>query len=251
MGLSGILHECVSQSAVALSSSDLDPVKKAAKKYAVTVVLGINEIDTAYSGATLFNTVVVIGDDGTLRNRHRKLIPTNPERMVWDRGDASGLRVAATPVGRVSILVCWENYMPLARYALYAQGMDVLIAPTWDVGEVWQASMRHIAREGGCWVLTGATALETSDMPADFPERKTVFPKEEWINEGGAMLINPAGSISAGPLMQKKEILYAEIDPTASRKARRSLDVAGHYSRPDISSLTVNCRKLPPIDFKE
>jgi len=141
--------------------------------------------------------------------------------------------------------------MPLARYALYSQNIDILIAPTWDVGEVWQASMRHIAREGGCWVLATATALETSDIPSDFPERETVFPNEEWINGGGAMVVNPSGAVVAGPAMEKKEIVYADIDTDASKKARRSLDVAGHYSRPDIFSFKVNRNPSKPTDFKE
>jgi len=139
--------------------------------------------------------------------------------------------------------------MPLARYALYAQNLDILVAPTWDVGEVWQASMRHIAREGGCWVLTTATALESSDMPADFPERDAVFPTEEWINGGGAMVVSPSGSVVGGPLVEKKEILYAEINSDDSKKARRSLDVTGHYSRPDIFTLNIDRNKINPVDF--
>lgn len=251
MGLSGEIHERMLQSSVDLSSDDLKPLMETAKKSKVTIVVGINEIDSEFSGTTIFNTIVTIGPDGTILNRHRKLMPTNPERMVYGNGDASGLRVVDTPVGRIGALVCWENYMPLARYALYAQNLDILIAPTWDVGEVWQSSMRHIAREGGCWVLTTATALETKDMPDDFPERDTVFPKEEWINSGGAMVVAPSGAIIEGPLMERKGILYAEIDTEASQKARRSLDVAGHYSRPDIFSLEVNRDQSKPVDFKD
>lgn len=251
MGLSGEIHERMLQSSVDLSSDDLKPLMETAKKSKVTIVVGINEIDSEFSGTTIFNTIVTIGPDGTILNRHRKLMPTNPERMVYGNGDASGLRVVDTPVGRIGALVCWENYMPLARYALYAQNLDILIAPTWDVGEVWQSSMRHIAREGGCWVLTTATALETKDMPDDFPERDTVFPKEEWINSGGAMVVAPSGTIIEGPLMERKGILYAEIDTEASQKARRSLDVAGHYSRPDIFSLEVNRDQSKPVDFKD
>ncbi len=251
MGLCGEIHERMLKSAVDLSSDAMGPLLDISKQRKVTVVIGINEIDSEYSGTTIFNTAVTIGPDGSILNRHRKLMPTNPERMVWGAGDASGLRVVKTPVGRIGTLLCWENYMPLARYALYAQNLEILIAPTWDVGEVWQASMRHIAREGGCWVLTTATALESSDMPADFPERDTVFPSKEWINDGGAMVVNPSGSIVAGPLVKKKEILYAETDTDASKKARRSLDVAGHYSRPDIFSLEINRGATKPVDFED
>lgn len=249
MGLMGDIHERMLQSSVDLSTDDLKPLLAAAKKNNVTIVIGMNEVDGEFSGSTIFNTVVTIGTDGTIQNRHRKLMPTNPERMVWGMGDASGLRVVDTPVGRIGALICWENYMPLARYALYAQKLDILVAPTWDVGEVWQASMRHIAREGGCWVLTTATALESSDMPADFPEKDKVFPTQEWINGGGAMVVSPSGAVVAGPLMEKKEILYAEIDTDASKKARRSLDVTGHYSRPDIFSLEVDRRESKPVDL--
>ncbi len=249
MGLSSEIHERMLQSAVDLSSDDLNPLIDAAKKNKVTIVVGVNEVDSEFSGTTIFNTVITIGPDGSVLNRHRKLMPTNPERMIYGNGDASGLRVIDTPVGRIGTLVCWENYMPLARYALYAQNLEILIAPTWDVGEVWQSSMRHIAREGGCWVLTTATALETKDIPADFPERDTVFPVEEWINGGGAMVVAPSGAIIEGPLMEKKEILYAEVDTEASQKARRSLDVAGHYSRPDIFELNVNREDAKPVDF--
>ena len=250
MGLLGEIHERMVKSAVDLSSDDMKPVLDTAKKLKVTVVIGINEIDSEFSGSTIFNSVVTIGPDGTILNCHRKLMPTNPERMVWGAGDASGLRVVDTPVGRIGTLICWENYMPLARYALYAQNLDILVAPTWDVGDTWQASMRHISREGGCWVLTTATALESSDMPTDFPDRDAVYPAKEWINGGGAMVVNPSSSVVQGPLVEKKEILYAEIDTDASKKARRSLDVAGHYSRSDIFSLTINQSKNKPVDFE-
>lgn len=250
MGLSGEIHERMVKSAVDLCSDDINPVLSAAKKYKVTVVIGINELDSEFSGSTLFNSVVTIGPKGTILNCHRKLMPTNPERMVWGAGDASGLRVVDTPVGRIGALICWENYMPLARYALYAQNLDILVAPTWDAGDAWQASMRHIAREGGCWVLTTATALESSDMPKDFPERGAVFPTQEWVNQGGAMVVNPSSQVVEGPLIEKKEILYAQIDTDASKKARRSLDVTGHYSRPDIFTLNVNRSKSTPVDFE-
>ena len=121
--------------------------------------------------------------DGRILNRHRKLIPTNPERMIWGRGDARGLNVVDTPAGRLGVLMCWENYMPLARYALYAQNLEVLVAPTWDCGDEWVASMRHIAREGGCYVIATGTAIQARDVPADFPERARVFPDaDEWLD---------------------------------------------------------------------
>ena len=240
MALTGEIHARLRSNSVDLARGDLQPIQDAAAKHGVTVVLGINEVDSRFSGTTLFNTVVVIGPDGTLLNRHRKLMPTNPERMVWGMGDGSGLRVVDTPAGRLGALICWESYMPLTRYALYAQDIDIYVAPTWDTGESWLATMRHIAKEAGCWVIGTATAMQGSDVPEDFPGRDELFKPDEWINDGDAVVVGPGGAISAGPLHREKSILYAEIDVEAARRARRSLDVCGHYARPDIFSLTVD-----------
>ncbi len=251
IALSSELHARLRRNAVDLERQDLRPLQEAASTHGVTVVMGINEIDSRFSGTTLFNTVVVIGPDGTLLNRHRKLMPTNPERMVWGMGDASGLRVVDTPAGRLGSLICWESYMPLARYALYAQGLEIFINPTWDNGEVCLATFRHIAKEAGCWVIGTATALQGSDLPEDFPERDRLYKPDEWINDGDAVVVSPGGAISAGPLHREKSILYAEIDVEAARRARRSLDVCGHYARPDIFSLSVNRKPLQPVEFSD
>jgi nitrilase len=208
----------------------------------LTVVIGINKRDSLFSGTTLFNAVVVIGPDGTILNRHRKLMPTNPERMVWGMGDAAGLRVVDTPAGRVGSLICWESYMPLARYALYARNRDLCRAYLGH-GENWLATLRHIAREAGCWVIGTATALQGCDLPSDFPERDKLFKEEECINDGDAVVIEPIGAIAAG--------LYAEIDIEATKPSRRSLDVCGHYSRPDIFSFSVNRKRFYPVVFSD
>ena len=152
MALTEQLCALLRASAVDLDADDLRPLREAAKRNSVTIVCGINERDGGFSRSTIYNTVVIIGTDGALQNRHRKVMPTNPERMVWGFGDASGLKAVDTPAGRVGALICWENYMPLARCAMYAQGVDIYVAPTYDSGERWLASMQHIAREGGCWV---------------------------------------------------------------------------------------------------
>jgi nitrilase len=251
MALSGELHARLRENAVDLTRGDLQPLQDAAARHGATIVIGIHELDSAFSGTTLFNTVVVIGPDGKLLNRHRKLMPTNPERMVWGMGDASGLKVVDTPAGRLGSLICWESYMPLARYALYAQDIEIYVAPTWDTGESWLATMRHIAKEAGCWVIGTATALQGSDIPADFPERDRLFTPEEWINDGDAVVVKPMGAVAAGPLKREKGILYAEIDREAARRARRSLDVCGHYSRPDIFSFSVDRRPLLPVQFSD
>lgn len=249
--LTGEIHARLRENAVDLDGGDLQPVQEAAAKHGITVVIGINERDSRFSGTTLFNTVVVIGPDGALLNRHRKLMPTNPERMVWGMGDASGLRVVNTPAGRLGALICWESYMPLARYALYAQDIEIYVAPTWDTGESWLATMRHIAKEAGCWVISTATALQGCDVPSNFPEREKLYTEDEWINDGDAVVIKPMGAIAAGPLNRQKGILYAEIDGETARRARRSLDVSGHYSRPDIFSFAVDRKPLPPVVFSD
>ena len=217
---------------------------EAASANAVTIVCGINECERRNGGGTLYNSVVVIGANGEVLNRHRKLMPTNPERMVHGVGDASGLRTVDTPVGRIGALICWESYMPLARYALYAQGVEIYIAPTYDSGDDWICTMRHIALEGRCWVLGSGTLLRGSDIPDDFPARMQLFPDpQEWINDGDSVVVSPQGRIIAGPLHREAGILYADIDVSLVAPARRALDVTGHYARPDIFELQV--RRTP------
>jgi nitrilase len=247
---SEVLHQKLLENAVDVGGDDLAPLYDAARTHRVTVVCGLNERDSSTGGGTLYNTVVVIGADGTVLNHHRKLMPTNPERMVWGFGDGTGLKVVDTPCGRLGTLVCWENYMPLARYVLYAQGVQVYIAPTYDSGDEWIASMQHIAREGRCWVISCGVALTAADIPDDFPERERLYPDAgEWINPGDSVVIAPGGKIVAGPLRQDKGLLYAEVDPQQAVNAKRALDVAGHYARPDIFTLHVNTTAQRPLKF--
>jgi len=250
--LTGEIHARLLENAVDLGAGDLDPILQAARRHAVTVVIGINERDGSYSRGTIYNTVVVVGPDGKVLNRHRKLVPTNPERMVWGQGDASGLRVVDTPSGRVASLICWENYMPLARFSLFAQGPDIYVAPTWDAGSGWVSSMRHIALEGRCWVLGNGTAMRGRDIPPGFPERDRLFPDlDDWFNPGDSVIVAPDGKVVAGPLREEHGILYAECDPARPAAARRTLDVAGHYSRPDVFHLEVMRDARIPVAFSE
>lgn len=251
-GLSEQLHEQLLLNAVDVESDDLDPLYEAARQHNVTVVCGIEERDSNLSQATLYNSVVVIGADGSLLNKHRKLMPTNPERMVWGFGDASGLKAVATTAGRISTLLCWENYMPLARYALYAQGVEIYIAPTYDSGEAWIGTLQHIAREGRCWVVGCGNLLRASDLPDDFPAKDSLYPDaDEWINPGDSIVIGPDGEIAAGPLRKETGILYCDIDLGKAAIAKRALDVTGHYSRPDIFKLHVNTRPQSPVEFED
>lgn len=246
----GQLHARLLANAVDVDSGDLAELCRAAQLHHVTIVCGINERDRAHGGGTLYNTVVVVGTDGKIQNRHRKLMPTNPERMVHGFGDASGLRVVDTPAGRIGTLICWENYMPLARYALYAQGVEIYIAPTYDRGDGWISTMRHVALEGRCWVVGSGTVLRGSDVPDDFPARTQLFPDpDEWINDGDSVVVDPQGQLVAGPLRREAGILYADIDVARVAPSRRALDVTGHYARPDIFELQVHRVPATPVRF--
>ncbi len=248
--LSEELHARLLDNAVNVESDDLVPIYEAAKRHQVTIVCGIEERESQLGRATLYNTVITIGADGTLLNKHRKLMPTNPERMVWGFGDATGLRVVDTPSGRIGTLLCWENFMPLARYALYAQGVELYIAPTYDSGDNWIGTLQHIAREGCCWVIGCGNLMRGSDIPDDFPDKENLYPdKDEWVNPGDSVVIAPSGRIAAGPLHQEDGLLYCEIDLKEVAIAKRTLDVTGHYSRPDIFQLKVNTTPQSPIDF--
>ncbi len=250
--LTAEIHARLLDSAVDLDAGHLRPMQDAAREHGVTALVGVHERDSRFSRGTLYNTAVLIGPDGEILNRHRKLMPTNPERMVWGQGDASGLRVVDTPAGRVGALICWENYMPLARFALYAQGPDFHVAPTWDAGSGWVSTMRHIALEGRCWVLGNGTAMRGRDVPADFPSRDALFPdQDDWFNPGDSVIVGPAGRIVAGPLRNEHGILSADCDPAAAAAARRTLDVAGHYARPDVFRLEVRTGARPPVIIEQ
>jgi nitrilase len=252
MGLIERLHARLRAQAVSLAGDDLRPLCEAAKQHQLTVVCGIDEIDSEFSRGTLYNTVVVIGPDGALRNRHRKLMPTNPERMVWGLGDASGLKAVDTPCGRLGTMICWESYMPLARSALYAQGVQIYIAPTYDSGDRWLATMQHIAREGGCWVVGSGCALQGRDLADELLVTAALYPDaDEWINPGDSVIVAPGGKIVAGPLREQFGMLFAEIDLERVGLAQRSLDVSGHYARPDIFRLQVNRRAFAPVEFTD
>ncbi len=251
-GLCEELHARLLKNSIDLSTDDLIFIQKAAKQYQVTVVFGLNERDNNNSRTTLYNSVITIDFNGQIANHHRKTMPTNPERMVWGLGDGQGLNVIKTPVGRIGSLICWENYMPLARFSLYAQGVEIYIAPTYDSGDNWIGTMQHIAREARCWVLSCGVALERSDFPKDFPNIDELYPEDEqWINPGDSVVVAPSGDIVAGPLSKEKGYLLVDIDLDLAANAKRALDVAGHYSRPDIFKLEVNKERQTSMFSKE
>lgn len=241
--LTSELHATLLANSVDLDADGLAPVRAAAAERELTVVCGVHEREGSFGRSTIYNTLVTIGADGAVLNRHRKLVPTNPERMVWGEGDGRGLRVVETPVGRLGGLICWENYMPLARVALYAEGVEILVACTWDSGDTWLATMRHIAAEGRCFVIGSGCALAVSDIPADFPARDVLFGAsgtDAWINPGDSVVVRPGGEIIAGPLHEEHGVVYAELDVGRAASERRTLDVVGHYARNDVFGFTVD-----------
>jgi len=252
MGKTDKIYARLLANAVDLGKDGLAPIQAAAAEYGMVVVLGYQEVDGRQSGSTIFNSCAIIDADGRLANNHRKLMPTNPERMVWGFGDGSGLNVVDTAVGRIGTLICWENYMPLARFALYAQNIEIYIAPTWDSGDTWQATMQHIARESGAWVIGCATSLEAADIPEDVPYRQELFPNpDEWINPGDAVVYAPFSGVHAGPMRRKKGLLITDIDVEAVPSARRKFDASGHYARPDVFSLSVDRARQQPVQFSK
>lgn len=215
----------------------------AARATGTYVVIGVEEREP--HGSTIYNTTLYFGPSGALLGKHRKLMPTGSERTVWGMGDGSTLPVIDTPFGRLSGLTCWENYMPLARFHLYAQGVDIWTAPTLAPGDAWVATMRHLAREGRCYVVGVNPCVHVDQIPVDFPHRDRLWDKQrkgEWVEQGNAVIVNPAGEILAGPAREEETILTADVDLTEVRAARRLFDATGHYNRPDVFQLTVDTR---------
>jgi nitrilase len=176
-------------------------------------------------------------------------MPTNAERSVWGFGDGLGLNVVETAVGRIGCLLCWENFMPLARTAIYAQNVEIYCAPTADTGDNWLATMQHIGREGSCFVIGVCSTMTGDDIPLDLPPHKPDAPFDGWVVPRNGIICGPLGNIVAGPMREKKGFLKSQIDLGQVREARRSFDVVGHYSRPDIFQLSVNRKPMTPVNF--
>jgi nitrilase len=230
---------------VTIPSPATDKLCRAAKAAGVYVVIGVNERNAEASGGSLYNTMLYIDDQGKIMGRHRKLVPTVAERLVWTPGNGSTLEVYDTPYGKLGGLICWENYMPLARYAMYAWGIDIYVAPTWDSSpDGWVPLMQHIAREGRC-VVIGCCMAMTRDQIPDKYAFKSLYPpapksRDAWVNVGNSVIVAPYGPILAGPVQCEEKIIYAEIDRDSMRQAKFTMDAAGHYARPDVFQLTVN-----------
>jgi nitrilase len=233
--------------AVELSGPATDALAAAARAANAYLVVGVIERDSQFSRGTLYCTLLYFGPDGRLLGKHRKLKPTAAERLVWGEGDGSTLTVIDTKFGRVGGLICWENYMPLARMVMYAKGVEIYLAPTADSRDTWQATLRHVACEGRCFVL-GCNQYVTKTMyPADLPGIEELASQPEVMCRGGSAIISPLGDVIAGPLYDAEGILYADLDLAEVARGKFDFDVVGHYARPDIFQLSVNERLLLPV----
>jgi len=228
------------ENSVSIPDSKTDMLCKAAKDANINVIIGINERNSESSNTSLYNSLLFIDDMGNILGKHRRLMSTGGERLIWAQGDGSTLQTLDTSIGKLGGLICWENYMPLARQAMYSWGTQILAAPTWDKSENWLLSLRHIAREGGMFVIGCCQVIRMSDIPDKYEFKKLYPEKRDWINTGNSCIINPKGEFIAGPIEKREQIIYAEIDLKEILSAKRMFDSAGHYSRPDVFQFSVN-----------
>jgi nitrilase len=217
----------------------------------VTLAMGIIERDSQFGGGTLYCTLLYLGPDGRVIGKHRKLKPTGAERLIWGEGDGSTLTVLETPLGRIGGLICWENYMPLARMALYGKGVEIYLAPTADARETWQATLTHIACEGRCFVLGCNQFVRREMYPADLQEMDELKEQPEVMCRGGSAIISPLGEVMAGPLTDGEGMLFAKLDRGEIVRSKVDFDVVGHYARPDVFQLTVNEESRQTVRYTE
>ena len=211
-----------------------DQLGAAARAANAYVVMGVIERDRDSSRGTLYCTLLYFGPDGRLLGKHRKLKPTGAERLIWGEGDASTLTVIDSEFGKVGGLICWENYMPLARMAMYSQGVEIYVAPTADARDSWQATLRHIACEGRCFVLGCNQFVTKAMIPADLPGIEELANQPEVMCRGGSAIVSPMGDVLAGPLYDQEGILTAELNLAEVARGKLDFDVVGHYARPDV-----------------
>jgi len=222
--------------AVAVDGPEIAQLAKAASRHKTYVVMGIIERD----GGTLYCTAVYIGPDGRVLGKHRKLMPTALERLVWGFGDGSTLQAVDTPHGKLGAVICWENYMPALRMAMYQQRVALYCAPTADDRDSWVSTMQHIALEGRCFVLSACQHLRQSQFPHDRMNNRLPEAPDTVLMRGGSLIVDPLGKLLAGPVYNEDAILTAELDLSAIPMAQMDFDPVGHYARPDVFSLQVN-----------
>ncbi len=221
------------EAAIDLSSELIKKLEGLSSRTKTSIVAGVIE----RSGSTLYCTAIFIDPKEGLINKHRKLMPTGSERLIWGQGDGSTLPVVDTDAGLAGAIICWENYMPLLRTAMFAKGIEIWCAPTVDARPVWQSTMQHIALEGRCFVLS---ACQYQPSPDQLGIEIENWPKDQALIGGGSVIIGPLGDILAGPLLNEEGLITAAIDLDDIARARYDLDVVGHYARPDIFQLSVN-----------
>ncbi|OMF27152.1 nitrilase [Paenibacillus sp. FSL H8-0548] len=236
-------------SAIAIPGTDTDLLAEIAKETGLYLIVGVVERDQEYSGSTLYNSIVYIGPDGQLLGKHRKLMPTGSERLLWGNGDGSTLTVIETPFGRIGGLICWENYMPLARTAMYAKGIDILVTPTADARDTWQSTLKHIACEGRCYVLSSNQYVTKASYPIDLNGYSELEQDSDPLCRGGSAIVDPLGEYVTEPVYGQETIIYADLDMSLVTASRFDFDVVGHYNRPDVFKLSVNESKQSIVTF--
>jgi nitrilase len=237
--------------AVEVPSPAIEALGTAVQEAGVYMAIGVIERDSRFSRGTLYCTLLYFGPDGQLLGKHRKLKPTGAERLIWGEGDGSTLAAFDTELGRVGGLICWENYMPMARMAMYGKGVELYLAPTADARDTWQCTLRHIACEGRCFVL-GCNQFVTKDMyPPNLEGVDELSEQPDVICRGGSVIVSPFGEVLAGPLYDQEGILYAELDMGEIVRGKVDFDVVGHYARPDVFQLIVNEKPMPPVVEKK
>jgi nitrilase len=232
------------ESAIDVPGPETEALAAAASQHGVYLVIGAIEREIG----TLYCTALFFGPEGRLLAKHRKLMPTAMERLVWGCGDGSMLPVLDSPLGRIGAVICWENYMPLLRTAMYAKGIQIYCAPTVDDRDTWIPTMQHIALEGRCFVLSACQFIRRGDYPADYPAIQGDAPETVLIR-GGSVIVNPMGRILAGPNYEGECLQFADLDLGEIAEGKYDLDVAGHYARPDVFRLLVNERPAPVATF--
>ncbi|MCV4282983.1 carbon-nitrogen hydrolase family protein [Pseudomonas capsici] len=230
------------ENAIDVPGDETRVLEQLSARTGASLVLGVIE----RSGSSLYCTVLLFEPEGGLAAKHRKLMPTGTERLIWGKGDGSTLSVVPSRAGRLGTAVCWENHMPLLRTAMYAKGVEIWCAPTVDEREIWQCSMRHIAHEGRMFVIS---ACQVQPSPQALGIDVANWPAERPLINGGSVIVGPMGDVLAGPLIGETGLLVAEIDVDELVKARYDFDVVGHYSRPDVFELVVDERSKPGVRF--
>jgi nitrilase len=239
------------ESSIQIPSEDTEILVQIAKDAGVYLVVGVVERESKFSQSTLYNSIVYFGPDGALLGKHRKLMPTGSERLLWGQGDGSTLTVIDTPFGRIGGLICWENYMPLARMAMYAKGIDILVTPTADARDTWQATLQHIACEGRCFVVSSNQFVTKDTYPKDLAYYGDVANDADIVSRGGSTVVGPLGAYVAPPLFGEEGLVFADLDLSLIPQSRYDFDVVGHYSRPDVFQLRVNEASREHVVFNE